>query len=196
MNRHEFIGNAIEEMVENGVSINIAKRTNRSKYSDNYFDADKITHPIFIMNCFDEQFDFTVFIHEYAHFCQWKKKSPLWTLGSNAYDNLGKWQAGKRKKISLDDLRNIQKLEIDADKKVIQFNQKYNFEIDESYYIKSSNSYVLTYQFVYDQETFKNYPYHYADSDILDLMPNTPLTSKQLDNKWEDVMRLFAEKRD
>ena len=110
-----------------------------------------------------------IFVHEFAHFQQWKEKSDIWKK-ARKYTINDQHSVINNKPISkkriLNYLANSMLLELDAEKRAVKLFKKYNVPIDLKAYIKGANLYVF----------FQLYLYHYRDwsntfpSDIPELM--------------------------
>jgi hypothetical protein len=105
------------------------------------------------------------------------------------------WLEGDIDDLPYEHIINIQLLEIDADKKVVALSKKHRLGIDIDHYIRESNAYALTYKHVFNTRSMKTYPYDYANPEILQAVPDNPLTRKQLDQDWSDVLQMFIKYR-
>ena len=192
----EFIGNCIEEMMKKDVTITLqSSKVFDQSYS--YFSTDKkdkadFQNPVFFLNyeTHDNQNNLEVFLHEYCHFLQWKNKRQIYEDSYSAYKRYNSWLSYKRNKISKDDIRTIQKLEIDCDKLAVQVIKKKKLPINTERYIKYSNCYVLMYNFSYKHRSFFNEK-RVLDSKILDCVPNKFLTILQIKKGIPRYKELF-----
>lgn len=195
MTKNQFIGLAINDLVENGITVQFNKRKNNSKNGSNYFDPDK---PVLVINYYSDQFDqflFEVFLHEYSHFIQWKTNKEQWKLYDKSYEIFQDWLDGKRKTCNPNILLAVQELELDCDRIAISLIKKHNLPIKIKSYIKQSNSYILSYNLIYKYRKFFNFSACYHD-DILKLMKERQLTKKQLGilpEGYEDIFIKYSE---
>jgi hypothetical protein len=192
MSEEEFIGHAIKEMVENEVTVLFNKRTNNSKHSANYFSTEKPNKPTFIINYFDASLDFEIFLHEYCHFLQWKKKDEFWDQSIKSLNHFYEWLEGRQKKCDKKHLINIQMLELDADRKVVRLINKHKFNINLTKYITESNSYAMTYQYVWKHRDMRKFPINYNADEIMQMLPDKHLTKKDLTKDYTELMQLYA----
>lgn len=191
MTEEHFIGYAIKQMVENEVTVQFNKRTNNSKHSANYFSVEKETKPTFVINYFDASLDFEIFLHEYCHFLQWKRNTLIWQRGLQSLDYFYKWLDGRHDICRKYHIINIQALELDADRRVVELIKKHKFDIDIPKYIKESNSYILTFQYVWKQRDYKEFPVNYNNPEILEMLPEKHITKKGLSKDYSHIMELF-----
>lgn len=91
----------------------------------------------------------TILAHEYGHFCQWKENKFTSEKTHNAYISYDDWLVGE---IELSDKQlnaacaEIQKCELDCEKRAAKLIKKYKLANDVEQYIQKSNSYVLGYE--------------------------------------------------
>lgn len=161
------------------------------KYS--YFQTDKNGEdPEFFLNyeTNSTQDNFEIFLHEYCHFLQWKNKRKIYKDSFNSVNRYNDWLSYKRSRLSILDIRNIQKLEIDCDKLAVKTIIEKDLPIDFQKYILTSNSYVLSYNHSYEHRVFfsEKLP---LDSEILDTLPKKFLTQKQLETGIKEHSKLF-----
>lgn len=191
MTEEHFIGQAIKDMVQHEVTILFNKRKNNSKHSANYFSVEKPTKPTFMINYFESELDFEIFLHEYCHFLQWKNNTKLWQRGIKSLNYFYDWLANKYKTCPKYHLINIQALELDADRRVVKLVKKHKLNIDIRKYIKESNAYVMTFLQVWKKRDYKQFPVNYNHPDILDLLPDNHLTKKSLTKDYTKLLELF-----
>jgi len=195
-NQNIFIGEKIKEMISDGVSVNFVYRVNKSKNDMNYFACDELYQkPEFTMNVFDRLFHFDIFIHEYCHYEQWKE------FGKRKWNNVIKnhqlfwdWRECVVSKISKKNVRVIQQLELDADRRVLQYNNQLGLGIDEDNYCRETNAYILVYDYLYKrgiEGSYYAFPENFAIEDIKELLPNRLLTKEELNGNWKHIYKLF-----
>lgn len=177
MTKEHFLGKAVMDLINNGVTLRIDKRKNNSKYAYNYFDVPKKSRkPVLQMVNFtdDSSSMFEIFIHEYCHFLQWKEGSPLWDSGYDAGVYFDKWLEGKHDTCTIDYVRNIQKMELDCDKRVLKIIKDNKLPVNVNSYIKESNSYIWSYNIMFENRRFYNFNVY--DDIILDTVPTSHLS--------------------
>ncbi len=172
MTPEEFVGNAIKEMVDDNVSVHFIKRKYNSRYAYDFFTCgDKGDKPELAINYFCEDFNywFPTFIHEFCHYKQWKENPEKWVKMSDCYDKFGDFMVGKLPSLSTKYLRQIQRTELDADKRALKIIKKYGYDdiIDVDKYIKQSNLYIYTYNYMVKYCKF----YVPFEHELMDLMP-------------------------
>jgi len=184
MTKEAYIGKAIKEMFLSGVSISLIKRTNISRHSYSCFDPSISNFPKFILRSFNDDFVnfFHYFIHEYCHFKQWKEQTEIWKNGVASDTLFTRYINFESNDYSLKDLLNIQLLEIDCEQRVLQEIQKYKLPVKLAKYIKEANSYIYSYNIMYEQ---RNYDDHvdYHDSRLLELVPAELLTVENVQKR-------------
>jgi len=195
MTNEEFVGKCIKELTINNISVRFIKRKKRSKIDFNYFCADT-PNPELVINYFKNDFNriFNVFVHEYSHFIQWKKQTVCWANSQNSLGNFSEFLSGQRKNISISDIRNIQYLEAECDTIAINFIKKNKLKVNLEKYIRESNAYILSYNFVKSQRKFLTSIYK---NDVLKTLPNDRIVNSEeiengIDAFNEKVLRYFS----
>lgn len=194
MNLEHFVGQCIRDMISSGVTIEITRRKNMSTYSHSYFTESNGVVPNFRINYFKNDFDFYIptFLHEYCHFLQWKNKSTYFIQGIKSTEKYYKWLNGEHEQVDIEDLRNIQRMELDCDRRAIKSIKKYNLDIDLQQYILESNSYIISHNYVHEKRKyFSSFPY--AKDCIKCLVPNKHLKMTQLGMSIPEHRKLFLE---
>ncbi len=189
MTKEHFLGKSIMELVDNGVTFRVEKRRNNSKYAYNYFDIhEKTKKPSMQLANFNQDSTemFEMFIHEYCHFLQWKENSPLWKLGWDSNQICDKWLYKKIPDFDINDLKNIQKLELDCDKRVIRTIKQNKLPVDIDKYIVESNSYIWSYSVMYKIRKFFNLSVLYYP-ELLLLVPAHHLSFDEIDASPEYI---------
>lgn len=119
------------------------------------------------------------FLHEYCHFlqflehditlCRFNKASGIYDASSI----LTSWLKGKDFKRELIEkcIRLTQELELNCEKRAVRLIRNRKLEIDESEYIKTSNCYILFYEFMFqERKWYKRYPCEVKE--LVSMMPN------------------------
>jgi hypothetical protein len=113
------------------------------------------------------------YVHEYAHFLQWQEGFP----GYNDYpmDELEDWTRGSiyiTPGRAWEITRAIQRVELDAERKVGDLVKEYGLPVDMEQYNKSANAYLLMYNVI---ALFGSWPVHipYERAELCDIMPPT-----------------------
>jgi len=199
MKIQEFVGNCIEEMISDGVSVEFTKRKLMGKTGYNYFydgsiasfGRRKIFKIHFYRNSLQENYG--IFIHEYCHYKQWKEKIDLWAPAVRANTSMDLWLNNKPNSFSKQDLVNIQLLELDCDKRAIDLIKQHDFPIDVKEYIKESNSYIWSYNLIYELKDFFICT-HYADPDILKYSRDTHIDFHEVGDIPENLRQEYLNK--
>lgn len=192
-----FVGKCIKDMMKSNVSIHINKRKNNSKNAASFFDGmrNDIGKSVFCVNYYDNDLsdNFGIFVHEFSHFLQWKAQTELWKNGEKASILFDRWINQKAHSFSKKHLKDIQLLELDCDRRALKLIKKYDLPIDVDDYIKQSNSYVLSYNYLYEQRKFFNFS-AYAHKDILKLVPDKHISDDDISMELSGYRELFLEK--
>lgn len=196
MEMETFIGRCIKEMMSYGVSVEFTQRTRQSKKGYNFFydgstpkyGSKKLLKINFFTDSLEDNYG--VFVHEYAHFLQWKESCAIWKESEDASDRFDEWLDDKDVVVTIDDIRIIQKLELDCDRRAIELIRKHKLPIDIDRYIKESNSYVLSYNLIYKERDFFMSD-NYALDDTLNHIPDYHISEDELgtiNHSWVDSM--------
>lgn len=185
MRTTEFFGLAVKEMLEYDVSLSIRKRTKLSKYALNTFDpgVQNKNSMLTILNFgYDWNTLFNIFIHEYAHFLQWKDKSDIFEYGLLSLDLLDRYCDNDPLVTTFHeyDLWRIQNLEIDCEKRVLELNKRCRLNIDLDTYIRQSNAYIYSYRYVMESKNWGIFKTDFDHNDVINLMPKKLFTKEQL----------------
>jgi len=197
MTREQYIGNAIKEMISKGVTCSFIRRKRYSKNSTSYFDSLGLTWtavPKLVVNYFKDDFDstFEIFIHEYCHFKQWEEQSDIWKNGIANWFIFELFLQNKFDNFTKDQLKTIQLLELDCDKKVLEDINRYKLKVDTSKYIKESNSYIYSYNVSYDVKNFYT-NIDYNDERLLALLPDVPFTVDNIQTPIYEYDTIYKE---
>jgi hypothetical protein len=146
----KFISEALIEMIENKVSINLLRKNiidMNGTYVNGFFDSKPLS-----FNCAmaKPQKEWTlIFLHEYNHYKQFKENTKEWNDFTKFGYKLWDWLDNK---IELDSnelketISSTRNLELDCEKRVVKTIEKYKLDcIDIKHYIKLSNVYILFY---------------------------------------------------
>lgn len=193
MKNEEFIGTCIKEMISSGVTIEFVKRKYLTKNSYSYFMDSNGTVPNFRITYFDDydfQDCFITFVHEYCHFLQWKESSELFSKSDASIEKLINWLDYKTDKFDIRHLRTIQKMELECDKKASKLIKSKNLKIDLEKYIKQSNSYILSYNYVYENRYFFKEA-GYAIPEALDYIPKRHFRVSELGKNIPEHREIF-----
>ena len=169
-------------MVKHGVCIQFNKMNANCKTCTSYFSTThRFNKPEFVLNYMmnDVEEFLEIFVHEYCHFLQWCELSSIYKKANSSLIQFDSWLCGEDVKFSIADIRNIQSSELDCDFRAIQLIKEYGLNIDIDHYIKRSNSYALSYNYVYEFRNFK-YVNKSGNSEALAHMPTTFFTVEDL----------------
>jgi hypothetical protein len=117
-------------------------------------------------------------------------KSKIYKKSFNPFANFEKWLMYKIRNFSIEDLRIIQQLEIDCDRRAINQIEKYNLPVNKIIYTQKSNSYILSYNYMFtDRIFFKNLDFE--NEELIRLMPTVQLTMSQIKKGFPEHEKLF-----
>lgn len=202
MTKEQYLGNAIKEMILDGVDVSFVLRKNNSKNSTSYFDPlqgkNWQSSPRLMVRYFDSDFDyiFEIFIHEYCHYKQWKEQTTIWKDGLANWLLFELYLQGKYDNFTLDQLKTIQVMELDCDKRVLREIRQHKLDIDTRRYIKESNSYIYSYNISYDTKDFYSLV-DYTDENLLKFIPSRHMTANNIqtriplyDDYYENILSI------
>lgn len=173
MQIHTFIGKAIRDLAEAGITVQLVSKTrllsNNQPFAG-YFD--ETTSMLEVATDKPEIEWFSIFVHEYCHFLQYEDgvfaayKPDVWadfTAWHQKTRRLPKDQAKKYCRI-------IQLVELDAERRSVELIKRHDLPIDLDTYIKGANSYVWSYNMVLKHRQWpKKTPI--TEPEILELCP-------------------------
>lgn len=180
-----FVGEVVKELMADGISVEFTKRKRCSKHGYNYFYDGSFpeygTKKILKINFYNDSLEenYGILVHEYCHYKQWKDKSPLWEASSKAHRRLDRWLNGKIKRLAIEDIRRIQKLELDCDKRAIALIKEKKLLIDINEYIRESNVYILLYNMVFMLNDFYIASL-YSNKELQQFVPNYHINNHEL----------------
>lgn len=197
MTRETYIGKAIKEMFLNGVTVSFIKRTNDSKHTYSCFDPTQSNFPKFILRYFSDDFVnfFNYFIHEYCHFKQWQEQTDIWKKGIQSQAAFNDYMDFYSDEFDLDKLLDIQLLEIDCEKRVLQEIKTNKLPVKVNEYIKESNSYIYSYNVMYEQRNFNDHV-DYKSPDLLKYMPVKLLTKNNIQKRIPKYDEIYLSHRE
>jgi hypothetical protein len=173
-----FFSKCMRELMKYGVTIQfVSEEISNINYS--FFEVDhRGENPRLSMVYSEENFldNFPLFLHEYCHFLQWKNGEHFDSTSS--LTKFGEWIAYKSEKFSIKDIRNIQQMELDCDKKVIRLVKKYQLPIDISIYKKMTNSYVLSYNYIFEKRIFFHSGFDHPE--VMNCVPDRFLSMNEI----------------
>lgn len=176
MTRQNFIGKCVMEMIRDGMSVRFNKRIYDSKKSYSYFSE----YPReFIISYFEDRNEddwFHDFIHEYAHYIQFKNEGEKWEQYNKDGIIFTEYIANTRKRIALKNIRRVQELEADGNIKAEEIINKYKLKVKKSQYFKNNNLYIICHEFMVKYKVFF-LPYCRK---MLRLIPDTPMTIDEI----------------
>jgi hypothetical protein len=182
MEMDQFIGHAILDMIKHNVSIEFCKyRKFGDKDCSSFSTNAEHKKPEFrlIYNNADPEEYFETIVHEYCHFLQWKYRVKLYEESYKALCKFNKWLKKDSKTLDIKHVRVIQAMEMECDKRAVKLIKKLDLPIDIPRYIQKSNSYILTYNYVYETRDFGLCGSCF-DPKVVDLMPVTHLRKDQI----------------
>lgn len=155
-NQKLYFQQAVQELVEDKIDLHFS-RTRKVEDCGGYFCPETKSLSVAIWN----KDWFSIFIHEYNHFKQWKKQTKLWVCAEDvAFFN----DFDKKHVLS------VQLMEQECDKMVVKDIKEFNLE-GMGNYISESNAYHVSYINMVDKKKFVvRSPYRFKR--ILELCPN------------------------
>lgn len=192
-NLKTFITNAIFEMLNDGVKVNL--------YPRKYVISDGLKVRGYYN---DEPLEFKVatlkpswpktFIHEYCHYTQWRDKAQVWTnTDDNDVNRWVDWLNGSRcltKARAKAAMVKMRAVELDCEQRVVKVIRKYQLPIDIKSYIKEANAYCAFYT-VSNSERRWSSKTTYEDPKVLSLVPSTWI--KDFDNLDSDLYKAIKD---
>jgi hypothetical protein len=188
MTKEEYLGIAMKEMILNRVDVSFILRKNNSKNTTSFFDPlqgkNWQSTPRLTVKYFDSDFDyiFETFLHEYCHYKQWKDQTDIWKDGLANWLLFELYIQGKYDNFTLEQLKTIQVMELDCDKRALREMKQYNLDIDTRKYIKESNSYIYSYNISYDTKDFYSI-IDYTDENLLKFIPAKHMTANNIQTR-------------
>lgn len=196
-NRIVFLGEALADLINSKVTIKLESklRVDGGKYNG-YFTDEPIEEFGLAINK-KEDLWFTIFLHEYCHFLQWKEGAKVWKDMDIIPDdeNWDKWLAGKKKysKARIDLFFDVTKrVEFDCEKRAVELIKKYGLDIELKRYIQKANAYIFFYNLYKEKKQWYVRP-PYEFKSILKTMPTNFLAFEKY-NKTPDNFRRLVER--
>ncbi len=128
-----------------GVRLRLEPRAlTRTKDLGEFDDSKKILR---VATCDPEWW--TTLAHEYSHLCQWAEGDPTWESESTEDAKFDAWLAGKRKFPPAElrrIVRVIQRCELDAERRAIQWIRTYHLTDDLVRYARAGNFHIWQYE--------------------------------------------------
>ncbi|MFA5312879.1 MAG: hypothetical protein WC375_06095 [Methanomassiliicoccales archaeon] len=89
-------------------------------------------------------------VHEYAHFCQYVEKCPVWRH-ANRYNSLWAWLIGN-KDLQTDalmkEIKAVRNMELDCERRTVKLIKKYHLPVPIEWYIRGASAYIYYYNFL------------------------------------------------
>jgi len=186
-----FIKYAVGELIESGCQIVLEKKEDvKNPFDGMEYSGFFERRPYLCFHCaigLSQKDWFPVFVHEFAHFLQYKdesKKTPYWIQQRYAEkilpeppgnDPIYLWLEKKLElnpKVIKKLARVTQRMELDADKRAIGIIKRFDLPIDIDWYIKTTNAYILFFNIITETRMwFDKEPG--VVPEIYKIMPNT-----------------------
>jgi len=171
-NTKKFIQSALFELISNHINVSLIQKSKLNRRYMGYFDEAEKKFCISIRK--PQKLWIPVFIHEFCHFRQWKENDPVWRISNDEEEGeFWEWVEGKLptppsnlKKV----VKNIQKIELNCEKRVAKIIDQYKIEINRDRYIQGANAYIYLYNIVIEREEWYKTP-PYQIKKIIDTMP-------------------------
>ena len=185
-----FIQDVTGELIEAGFGIELVNKPKLPCSNRGEFDESAKTLRVAIGG--PQKFWFPVAIHEYCHFLQYKEQCKLWTdkATDKAYTEVFTWLEDESMDIPDDKLmvyiRQIQAVEQDCDRRVVELVKEEGLPIDIKDYIRRSNVYILFYNAVAKWRTWSRVA-PYTIEEIVESVPAKFIP----EDKWQKPTRKF-----
>jgi hypothetical protein len=128
-----------------GVQLRLEARYYTRAGDSGWFDDEKKI----LLVCVNDADWLTILAHEFSHLSQWTEKSPLYKEESEDQEDFEAWLAGT-KRISKPKLihvvRNIQRCELDAERRTVRLIKQFHLTTDIKKYIQVANFYIWQYE--------------------------------------------------
>lgn len=138
MTKTKFLGWATEELLKEGIAVRLVQKRSVQGCAG-WFDASEkefmvcVKHPDF----------YSVFVHEFCHFLQWRDNREWWDKHMTQYENFLSW-VHKTSKVKTG-RRECQIVELDCDRRAVALIKEKKLNIDLDQYIKKANSHIFFY---------------------------------------------------
>lgn len=178
-NQQAFFLNAVTELMDHKVDLHFS-RTKKVDGCAGYFCHKPLMLKVGVWN----QEWFSVFLHEFCHFKQWKAQTKLWVAAEDM-DFIESFDKNERSAVQL--------MEQECDIMAWFEIQRWGLEKMDKY-VAQANAYHVSYCNLEDrQKWFKHAPYGFED--IVDMCPNDRFyTKKELDKPEPELYSLINEK--
>jgi hypothetical protein len=122
---------------------------------------------------------FSIFVHEYCHFLQWKEKKFTGKKWDDTFGRLYAWINGKEEILKKERVllsRRAKRVELDCERRTVAEIRKHKLPIDVDRYIQKANAYIFSYGFLAEGEKDLYSRGMFDSSLIYNLMPKHFLT--------------------
>lgn len=190
MNASEFYGWAIPQLIDAGISI---KLLNKSKQQNcgGWFSDDKKE----LVTCTKHVDAFSIFIHEFCHFLQFRDDPAMWNIVGTGTDNFFAWLKGdKATKAEILRFTHLaQELEHDCETKAIALIKKLNIDIDFAAYTQKANAYLYSYLMTMELRLWPNTKHSIYTAAVSNRFDTSLATLEQLKDKKNIPNEVIAE---
>lgn len=179
----KFIGSKVQELIQHGISVYISNKPNlNKKYGGSFSSQDKIIK----IAMGSGVYSMYKFVHEYAHFLQYKDKPEFWEnnfiSGMSYY--LGWLETGESKGLNIKKLFNKTLIiEHDAEQMALSIISSHNLGLDMNICIKEANANLLFYVWTRMQKKWCSGCFLGWDQSMYDRIPRNLLTLLELTDK-------------
>lgn len=145
----------LDKCIRNNITFRLLNKRTNGGCSGSFNDKD-------FMVCFNRPDWLGIFVHESCHLDQYLEGCQLWKNTENDVDIWNANEYKKNPKVYLRSFKNLCRLEIDCDQRVLEKIEKYRLKINIEKYIVSANIYYASYYYFYKYLCFydvKNIPY-------------------------------------
>ncbi len=174
MTPQAFITMIMEEVVASGIKFEITKGRYVSCGSlcSGYFEVDEKNEGI-LKVAGGRKGWFSVLVHEYCHFTQWRDNCKPWRDLKNSSD-FEDWCSGKQdfpEKVIDRHFKAVRNMELDCERRSIRLIKKYDLPIDIKSYVKAANAYIYFHAYIRKYRTWYKGISPYRSKRICKIMP-------------------------
>jgi hypothetical protein len=162
-----YISNAVIDMLDAGFSVSILKDHLGSDLDDK--------NKSFRVGLRNQKNDwFPDFVHEYCHFLQHKEGKFVGKKWLETFKLFRQVERGKRLPRGISKsriIREMQRMELDSEKRVVLEIERYNLPVDKKRYIQRANAYVFFFNFLLENSRKIYLSTSWDCQEVFNLMP-------------------------
>lgn len=180
MTSSEFYGWAIPQLIDAGISVKLLNKS-KSLNCGGWFSEEKKE----LVACTKHVDAFSIFIHEFCHFLQFRDDPKIWNNVGTGTDYFFAWLKGKKyNNVDIEEFTTqSQELERDCEARAVKLIKKLKIDIDINEYIRKANAYLFSYRITKDLRLWPNTSFSVYDQSVSEYFDSTLATLKQLKDK-------------